>query len=101
MLHSVGRIQRAEGILEDHLQLGAEGARCLEAVTLEDVDAVKQDLAGARTFQPGNAAGQGALTRPRLSHEGHDFSAANGQVYAVQGPDGLPGEQTTYCERLS
>ena len=101
VLHSVGRIQRAEGILEDHLQLGAEGSRCLEAVALEDVDAVDQDLAGARLFQPGNAAGQGALTRTGLSHECHDFAAANGQVHAVQGPDGVPGEQTTYRERLS
>ena len=101
VLDPVGRVQRAEGILEDHLQLGAEGSRGLEAVALEDVDAVDQDLPGARLFQPGNTAGQGALAGTGLSHEGHDFAAANGQVDAVQGPDRVPGEQTAYGERLS
>src|SRR5207247_1800267 len=34
VLDPVCRVQRTEGVLEDHLQLGAERSRCLEAVAL-------------------------------------------------------------------
>ena len=74
--------------------------RCLEPVPFQDVGAVEQDLAGGGLFQPGNAAGQGALAGAGLAHEGHDFAAADGQVHPAEGPDGGPGEQAAAGEIL-
>ena len=65
VLHPVCRVQRAEGVLENHLELRAECPRGLETVAREDVDAVEQDGTGARLLEPGNAAGQGALAAIR------------------------------------
>ena len=63
VLDPVGRVQRAEGVLEDHLQLRAERPRRLEPVALEDVDAVDQDLRRSSAVRAGRRSGRGCSCR--------------------------------------
>src|SRR5262249_18712186 len=82
LAHLPARVQRAVGVLEDHLHAPAQRDQVapLHAV---DVLAVEQDLAGGRLLQPQDAAAGRGLAAAALAHQAQRLAAADREVDAV------------------
>src|SRR5207244_9762946 len=76
------RVQRAVWVLEDHLEATAQRDQ-LAAVELGDIDAVIEDLAGGRLFEPQDAAPHRRLAAAALANEAQGLAAADRQIDAV------------------
>src|SRR5207244_7700795 len=76
------RVQRAVWVLEDHLEATAQRDQ-LAAVELGDVDAVIEDLAGGRLFEPQDAAPHRRLAAAALADQPQGLAAADRQIDAV------------------
>src|ERR1700682_221644 len=72
------RIERAERILEDHLQLGAEPPELTRAKICE-VDVAKAQRAGRWFLQPQDDPAESRLPTAALANEAQRFAAAHGQ----------------------
>src|SRR5262249_1652078 len=75
-------VQRAVRILEDDLDAPAQRYQ-RAAVEPGDIDAVVEDRACGRFFQPQDAAAHRRLAAARLADEAQCFAAADGEVDAV------------------
>jgi hypothetical protein len=80
--HAQPRVQRGEGVLEDHLRLKPHGL-ARRGVQLLQAAAVPQDLALAGRMQAGDETGQRGLAAPRLADQAHDLAVVHLQVHTV------------------
>ena len=88
-LHPLPRVERAVGVLEDHLEAAAAGAQGRGGQG-EQILAVENDPAGRGLDQPQGTAAERRLAAPRLPHQGQAFAAGQVQIDAVEGPHGAP-----------
>src|SRR5205823_11381820 len=78
----LARVQGAVGVLEDDLDAAAQRHQ-LAAVELGDIDAIIEDLALGRLFEPQDAAAHRGLAAAALADQPQGFAAADRQVDAV------------------
>ncbi len=91
----LARVQGAVGILEDDLDAAPQRHQ-LATDELGDVDAVVEDLAGSRLFEPQDAAAHRRLAATALADQPQGFAAADRQIDAVHRldvPDMAPRDQ--------
>jgi hypothetical protein len=84
------RVERAGGVLEDHLKVAsllAEGA----ATDGEEVKAMESDLATGWFDEPDERAAQGGFAAATFAHQPEGFAGRHVQVYAIDGLDEIPG----------
>ncbi len=84
------RVQRGEGILEDNLQVGAEGAQG-GGGGAGDVDAFEMDFAAMGRLQAEDRAGEGGFAAARFTDEGEGFAGSDFEGNAVNGADVADG----------
>jgi hypothetical protein len=82
----VPRVQRAVGVLEDHLDLLAQ-RKHLALGELGHVLALEDHLAGGRVVEPGDDPARRRLAAPRLAHQPERSAAGHGERDAVDGLD--------------
>ena len=63
----------------------APKARQLPIRDIREPAAIQQDVPARRTVQRGEQVEQRGLARARRTHDGDEFSPADGEVYVVQG----------------
>jgi hypothetical protein len=80
------RVERAQGVLEDHLHAPAHVAHRLR-LERGDVGAVEEDLARGGLDEPEDGPAQGGLAAAGLPHQAVRRPAVDGQVDAVHGLD--------------
>ena len=85
--HRLHRIERAEGVLEDDLDLGAVAKDVAPPPDVRDVVPLEQDLPRGRLGQVGEQARDGALPAAALADERRDRARAQLERHVVDGVD--------------
>ena len=83
------RVERGEGVLEDHLDLGPEGAH-RRAAQGPQVAAVQDDLPVVGVVEADDAAGDGGLARTALADDAQGLAAAQPASLAATTLRSLP-----------
>src|SRR5690606_11724588 len=78
--HGLARMQRAIGVLENHLHKPA----ALTRIAARDGPSIDRNLAGPMPVKPGDASQHCRLSRPGLTHETEDFTSIQRERHRVQ-----------------
>jgi len=87
VLHCLDRVERGEGVLEDHLYVAAVSQHRLTILVREGVLSLQQYLSRRGGIEPGQQTGDGALAAAALAHEGQDAPLLQREADVIDGVD--------------